>query len=60
MQSIISVLSNVFSSNTAATAATPMRSLSAAEVAAVAGAPELGHDGFPMAAQIAAAPAPTN
>lgn len=51
MQSIFSVLSNVFSTTNAAVTASPMRALSDAEVASVAGAPELGHDGFPMAVQ---------
>ncbi|MYN09930.1 hypothetical protein [Pseudoduganella aquatica] len=49
MKSIFSALSNAFSNTTAPAAATPMRSLSAAEVASVAGAPEIGHDGFPLA-----------
>jgi hypothetical protein len=49
MKSIFSVLSNAFSNTAAPAAAAPMRSLSAAEVASVAGAPEIGHDGFPLA-----------
>lgn len=48
-KSINSVLSDVFSSNTAPAAAAPMRSLSAAEVASVAGGPDYDHDVVPFA-----------
>jgi len=44
MQSIFSALSNAFSSKAAAPAVPAMRGLSASEVSAVSGAPELGHD----------------
>lgn len=44
MQSIISVLANVFSGNAAPVATSAMRDLTASEVSVVAGAPELGHD----------------
>ncbi|WP_157201060.1 hypothetical protein [Massilia sp. Root351] len=50
MQSIFSVLSSAFSTNAAPVATTAMRELSTAEVTAVAGAPELGHDLVPYAA----------
>jgi hypothetical protein len=56
MQSIFSALSNVFSSNTAAPAAPAMRGLSASEVSAVAGAPELGHDVVTVTATVVALP----
>jgi hypothetical protein len=50
MQSIFSVLNRAFSTNAAPVATTAMRDLTAAEVTAVAGAPELGHDVVPFAA----------
>ena len=48
-KSINSVLSKAFSFNAAPAAAAPMRSLSAAEIATVAGGPDYDHDVVPFA-----------
>jgi hypothetical protein len=47
-KSILSVLSGTFSSNNAPAAAATMRSLSAAEISAVAGGPDYDHDVRPL------------
>lgn len=55
--SILSVLSGTFSSNTAPAAVTAMRSLSAVETAAVAGGPDYDHDVRPLAFAAPVSPA---
>jgi hypothetical protein len=57
MQSIFNILNTVFTNAPAAAATSQMRDLSASEVAAVAGAPELGHDGYPLASAVVTGPA---